>query len=425
MSSDIHARSTSLPEAADDTVAQSYGQALTRREKLKYVLVLGALVALGPFTVDLYLPAFPNVAADLEVSDAAIQLTLTATMIGFALGQLVVGPLSDALGRRRPLLIATAIHIGASFMVAFAPTIDLVMAGRVLQGIGASGAGVVAMAMVRDLFAGQRLIRMLANMALVSGLAPVLAPVIGSQLLTIMPWRGIFYVLAAYGLVMILVAAFLMVETMPATRRGRFEVSVVAHRYGHLFKDHAFIGIAIVGAMSFTALFAYLSASSLVLQNQFGLTAQQYGLVFAANSVGLVLCNQTSARLMRVFPPRSVTMVGLAVQSLGALALLACGLMGTAVGPVLIALFFVVAPLGLIGPTVQVTALQDHAAEAGTASSLLGALNMGLAGLATPLIGLGGVSVPSMAYVMIGALTLAQLAFWLIVYPRATSEVVR
>ncbi len=426
VSSDVHARNYVAPTVpVDPSVAQTLGQTLTRRDKLKYILILGALVALGPFTVDLYLPAFPEVAADLQANDAAIQLTLTATMIGFALGQLIVGPLSDALGRRRPLLIATAVHIGASIAVAFAPTVELVMAGRVLQGIGAAGAGVVAMAMVRDLFAGQRLIRMLANMALVSGLAPVVAPVIGSQLLAIMPWRGIFLVLALYGIAMIVVAAFLMVETRPAQQRGTFEAAVVARRYGHLFRDRAFVGIALVGAMSFTALFAYLSASSFVLQEQFGLSAQQYGLVFGMNSIGLVLCNQASARLMRVLAPRTVTTGGLAVQSAGALALLTAGLTDAGVVWVLVSLFFVVAPLGLIMPTVQVTALAGHAEEAGTAASLIGALNMGVAGLATPLIGLGGISVASMGIVAVGAMLLAQAAFWVIVFPKASTEVVR
>lgn len=426
MSSDVRASNAVAPTIpVDPSVAQTLGQTLTRREKLKYILILGALVALGPFTVDLYLPAFPEVAAELQANDAAIQLTLTATMIGFALGQLIVGPLSDALGRRRPLLIATGVHIGASVAVAFAPTVELVMAGRVLQGIGAAGAGVVAMAMVRDLFAGQRLIRMLAHMALVSGLAPVVAPVIGSQLLAVMPWRGIFFVLAAYGLAMIIVAAFLMVETMPAQRRGRLEAAVVARRYAHLFRDRAFVGIALVGAMSFTALFSYLSASSFVLQDIFGLSAQQYGLVFAMNSIGLVTLNQVSARLMRVLAPRTVTTAGLALQSTGALALLAAGLTDAHVGWVLAALFFVVAPLGLIMPTVQVTALAGHPEEAGTAASLIGALNMGVAGLTTPLIGIGGTSVTSMAVVAVGAMALAQLAFWLVVFPRASTEVVR
>lgn len=420
MSADLHARATSPAPS----VAQAYGRTLSRRDKLKYILILGALVALGPFTVDLYLPAFPDVAADLGAAESAIQLTLTATMVGFALGQLVVGPLSDALGRRRPLIIATAVHIVASIAVAFAPTVELVMAGRVLQGIGAAGGGVVAMAMVRDLFGGQHLIRMLSRMALVTGLAPVLAPVIGSQLLNVMEWRGGFFVLAAYGIVMTVVAAFLLVETLPAERRGRFETRAVARRYRHLFTDGAFVGVAIVGSMSFTALFAYLSSSSFILQDTFGLTPQQYGIAFAVNSAGLVAGTQASARLMRVLAPRAVTTIGLTVQVAGALALLVCGLADAGVLAVMISLFFVVSPVGIIMPTVQVTALANHAGEAGTAASLIGAMNMGIAGIVSPIVGAGGVSVTSMAVVMIGSLAVAQAALWLIVRRRASAEVV-
>ena len=172
------------------------GDLLSRRQRLVYVLVLGALTALGPFTVDLYLPAFPVLQDELGVSAAAVQLTLTGTMIGFGFGQLIVGPWSDKVGRRLPLILATALHIAASVAAALAPDIVWLSAFRLLQGFGAAAGGVVAMAMVRDLFGGKPLVRMLSRLALVNGLAPVLAPVIGSQLLGVMDWRGVFVVLA-------------------------------------------------------------------------------------------------------------------------------------------------------------------------------------------------------------------------------------
>lgn len=418
MSDTVARRATSAP-------ARTLGDTFTRNQRITYILVLGALVALGPFTVDLYLPAFPQVAAELNASDSAIQLTLTATMVGFALGQLVVGPLSDAVGRRKPLLIMTAVHILASIFVAFAPTVEMVMAGRVLQGIGASGSGVVAMAMVRDMYAGQRLIRMLSRMALVTGLAPVLAPVIGSQLLRFTDWRGVFLVLAAYGVLITIVCAFLIIETLPSTRRGRISSRAIAVRYRHLIKDGAFIGVALVGAMTFTALFAYLSASSFVLQDIYGLSAQQFGIAFGINSIGLVIGTQTSARLMRIVPPRTVTTIGLSIMTAGAAAVLVSGLLQADVMWVLASLFFVVGPVGLIMPTVQVTALQSHAGEAGTAASLIGALNMGVAGAVSPLVGALGVSVTSMGVVMIGALAVAQAALWLVMRRNASAEVVR
>jgi DHA1 family bicyclomycin/chloramphenicol resistance-like MFS transporter len=184
-----------------------------------FAIVLGALTALGPFTMDLYLPAFPAVARDLLASATAVQATLTATAVGMGAGQLVVGPLSDALGRRWPLVIATTMHIGASALIALSPSIELVALARFAQGFGAAGGAIVASAMVRDLFGGQRLVKMAAQVALVSGFAPIIAPVIGSQLLLVVSWRGVFWILACYGLAVVFTAVLLIPETR--TRRGR------------------------------------------------------------------------------------------------------------------------------------------------------------------------------------------------------------
>jgi len=435
LSTDLSAPPASLKRAPANALAaqrskvgavppRPLGETLSRSARLGYVLMLGALVALGPFTIDLYLPAFPEVAADLQASDAAIQLTLTATMIGFGLGQLIVGPLSDSFGRKKPLLFATTLHVVASIGVALAPTVEWVMVGRVFQGIGAAGGAVVAMAVVRDLFAGQGLIRMLSRMALVTGLAPVLAPVIGSQLLRVVDWREVFFVLAAYGVLIGIIVATKLFETLPSALRGTSEKGIVAKRYKKLLTDPAFVGIAIVGAMTFTTLFAYLSSSSFVLQDLYGLSAQQYGVIFGINSLGLVTCTQIASRLMRRFPPRTVAALGLSVMSAGALSLLIGAFFDVGLFPVMVSLFFVVSPVGLIMPSVQVTALANHGREAGTAASLIGAANFGIAGLISPIVGVLGISVASMAIVMVGALVVAHLTFWLVVRPRIQSTVV-
>ncbi|WP_287900167.1 MFS transporter, partial [Arthrobacter sp.] len=218
---------------------------MSRRQKITYVLILGALTALGPFTIDLYLPAFPAIERDLGVSQAAVQLTLTGTTVGFALGQLLVGPLSDKVGRRVPLLCATALHILASIGASFSHDIVPLGIFRVLMGIGAAGGGVVSMAMVRDLFAGYSMVRMFAAMSLVNGLAPILAPVIGSQLLLITPWPGIFLFLAGYGALVILGCLFLVRETLPVERRRVSGTSVLSH-YRVLFTDRIFVGVLIM-----------------------------------------------------------------------------------------------------------------------------------------------------------------------------------
>jgi len=400
------------------------GDALTFKQRLVYIVALGALVALGPFTVDLYLPSFPAVARDFSASDAAVQLTLTATSIGFAVGQLLVGPLSDKIGRRTPLLIATAVHVTASLGVAFAPSVEWLTVLRVLQGIGAAGGGVVAMATVRDLFGGLPLVRMLSRMALVSGLAPILAPVIGSQLLRITDWRGIFVVLAAYGSVVLIVAALLIVETLPKELRGRGAHTTARERYRSLFSDRIFVGVAIIGGMVFSALFAYLSSSSFLLQDVFHLNAQQFGLIFGINSVGVVFGSQAASRIVRRVAPQWVLVVVLPVMITGAIVIAVLAANGGGLFAVLIPLWVILAGCGFCFPLVQVLALAHHGEEAGTAASLLGAANFGLAGLISPIVGLLGISTAlPMAEVMIVTLAVAILSLWVLVRPRTVPSI--
>ncbi|GAA1778614.1 multidrug effflux MFS transporter [Agromyces lapidis] len=396
------------------------GDALTARQRLVYVLVLGALTALGPFTVDLYLPAFPVLQDELGVSAAAVQITLTGTMIGFGFGQLIVGPWSDKVGRRLPLILATTLHIAASIGAAFAPDIVWLAAFRLLQGFGAAAGGVVAMAMVRDLFGGKPLVKMLSRLALVNGLAPVLAPVIGSQLLQVMDWRGIFWVLAAYGVVVVLCVAFLIVETLPPSRRHVTGHSTMRDRYRALFRDRVYLGAALVGGMVFTGLFGYLSTSSFLFQEVYEFTAQEYGLLFGVNSVGIIIGVQTSSRLMRgrvapqwILAVTTVVLLGSAI-AIAVLDVTGAGLWGT-----IVPLFLFITACGFSFPAVQILALASHGSEAGTAASLLGALNFGLAGLISPLIGLMGVgSALPMAIVMSAAAAIAIIGLWVLVRPK-------
>jgi DHA1 family bicyclomycin/chloramphenicol resistance-like MFS transporter len=395
------------------------GDSLTPRQKLVYVVVLGALTALGPFTIDLYLPAFPAVADDLGVSPASIQLTLTATTIGFALGQLLVGPWSDKVGRRLPLIIATALHIAASIGVAFAPDVVWVGVFRVLQGVGAAGGGVVAMAMVRDLFGGLPLVRMLSRLALVSGLAPILAPLIGSQLLRVLDWRGIFFFLTAYGVLVILAAMFFLVETLPRARREDRGHSTVGERYRALFSDRVFVGVVIIGGMTFSGLFSYLSSSSFLFQDVYGLDAQEYGLLFAVNSLGIVLGVQVSSRLAKYVAPQWILLGAVTGMLLSSLTIVALDLANTGLVGILVPLFFFITSCGFAFPCQQVLALAGHGGEAATAASVMGAMNFGLAGLISPIVGLFGIhnAVP-MGTVMATTAVVSLLVMWLIVRPQ-------
>lgn len=401
------------------------GDALSRRQRLVYIIVLGALTALGPFTIDLYLPAFPALQDDFRVAPGIIQLTLTATALGFAAGQLLVGPWSDKVGRRLPLIVASSVHVIASLGATFAPDIATLGAFRVLQGMGAAAGGVVAMALVRDLFGGHPLVRMLSRLALVSGLAPVLAPVIGSQLLRFTDWRGIFVFLTAYGILVVLAAIFLIVETLPKERRNLTGHSTVSQRYKAIFSDRMFVGVAIIGGMTFAGLFSYLSASSFLFQEVYGLSAQQFGLLFAINSLGVVAGVQVSARLARRVGPQWILACSTALMLIASLTIVLLDSLHVGLFGVLIPLWFYIAACGFAFPLVQVLGLIHHAKEAGTAASVLGAANMGLAGLISPIVGLFGIhtAVP-MASVMAATALIAVISLWFVVRPRAVPALV-
>ncbi|GAB3617155.1 multidrug effflux MFS transporter [Okibacterium endophyticum] len=395
------------------------GDSLSGRQRLVYVLILGSLTALGPFTIDLYLPAFPMLEGEFDVAASAIQLTLTGTTIGFAVGQLFMGPWSDKVGRRLPLLIATSVHVLASVGAAFAPDIVWLSVFRVLQGVGAAAGGVVAMAMVRDLFGGKPLVRMLSRLALVNGLAPILAPVVGSQLLLWLDWRGLFWFLAAYGVLVLVAVALWIVETLPPARRTGAGHSTTLERYKNVFSDRTFVGVALIGGMSFSGLFAYLSASSFLFQEVYDLDAQQYGLLFGVNSVGIVIGVQIASRLMRWYGPQWILAATTLVQLLAALSIIGLSMTDAGLIGILVPLFFFITAAGFGFPAVQVLALANHGHEAGTAASLLGALNFGLAGLISPIVGVLGIGTAlPMASVMAITALVSVISLWMIVRPK-------
>ena len=390
------------------------------------MLVLGALTALGSFTIDLYLPAFPVIEGDLDVPTAVIQLTLTATTVGFAVGQLLVGPWSDRVGRRLPLIAATSIHVVASLGVALAPAIEWLFVFRVLQGVGAAAGGVVAMAIVRDLFGGLPLVRMLSRLSLVNGLAPILAPVIGSQLLLVMPWRGMFVFLAIYGGLGLLASVLFLVETLPPARRVDLGHSTARERYRALFSDRVFVGVAIIAGMTFSGLFAYLSSSSFLFQQVYGLDAQQFGFLFAINSLGVVGGVQASSFLARFVGPQWILAVALTVLLLSAGTIVVLDSLGFGLMGILVPLWFFITACGFSFPCTQVLALAHHGSEAGTAASLLGALNFGLAGAISPIVGLFGIdtAVP-MGSIMACTALVSIAVLWIVVRPTSVPALAR
>jgi len=344
---------TQAPERLRDTTLSTppRGDVMPARPRLRLVLVLGFMIALGPLTIDMYLPSLPTITADLQSSAAAVQLTLTGTLAGLALGQLLIGPLSDAVGRRTPLLAGIGLHILASVICVIAPNLAVLGTLRVLQGLGAAAAMVVAMAIVRDLFSGLAAANLLSRLMLVMGAAPILAPTLGGIVLSWTSWRGVFVVLAVFGIAIITVAALWLPETLPAARRRNGGVVGTVRDYAGLLSDRAFVGLILVAGLSMAALFAYVSGSSFVFQDQYGLSEQQFGIVFGAGAAGLITATQLNVRLLRRWSPSQILLSALASGAVASLFLLlfaATGFGGLA--GVLIPLWLVLAAAGLTFP---------------------------------------------------------------------------
>lgn len=348
------------------------------------MVVLGALTAFAPFTIDTYLPSFPALVIAFRAPEWAIQVTLAGTMIGFAIGQLVVGPWSDQVGRKLPLLVSCGIHVGASILIACAQDLPQLVGGRLLQGFGAAASAVVALAIARDLFGGILLVRALSRIALVSGLAPLIAPVLGSQLLIVGDWRGIFVFLACYAVIMLVFSQVVLPESLPlATRLERTSTTTRA-RYAKLLRDPSFVGLMIMSGLRFTALFAFLQASPFLLQDEYGLDAQQFGVAFAIITLGMMAGVQSSSRLAHRIGPVRVLVISLSILTAVGTAIAVLGGLPVGVGwmIVLFVLFMLGCGLGL--PMIQSLALRDHPEEAGTAAALIGASSFGASALLAP-----------------------------------------
>jgi DHA1 family bicyclomycin/chloramphenicol resistance-like MFS transporter len=388
------------------------------------VLVLGSLTALGPLTIDTYLPAFPAIAEDLAAAESAVQLTLTGTLIGIAVGQLLVGPLSDQLGRRRPLIAAVTAHVIVSILCAVAPNVAVLGVLRVLQGVAAAAGAVIAMAVVRDLFAGISGVTILSRLMLVTGVAPILAPTLGAQLLRFTDWRGIFWVLATIGVALIAVVTLGLRETLPPERRRSGGVPATVKTYGRLVRERTFLGLMLTGGLMMGALFAYISGSSFVMQDVYGFSEQDYGLLFGINSVGLVLATQINAKIAVRYGPHRVVAGAVMAATIAAAALLVNASTGAfGLGGIVVPLFVMLSMVGFTLPNVPILALANHGRNAGTAAGLIGASNFAFGAVISPLVGaLGTSSAVPMAAVMAVATAGSLTAIMFVVRPWTLSH---
>ncbi|HEY5820756.1 MAG TPA: multidrug effflux MFS transporter [Propionibacteriaceae bacterium] len=383
------------------------------RKYLKLVLVLGSMSAIGPLTIDTYLPALPQLSAELGATDSQAQLTITGLLLGLGLGQLIIGPLSDAVGRRKPLLFGLAGHGLMSLLCALAPTITLLAVTRTLQGLAGAAVAVVAMAMVRDLFSGIRAAQLLSRLVLVLGVAPILAPSLGSALLKFTEWQGIFVALAIAAVALFALAFFALPETLPMHRRQPATLKGSLRSYGRLFSDRLFVVMVLVAGLMFATLFAYISGAPFILQGIFGLSPQQFGLAFSANAVGLIAMTQVNPILVKRHGPVAILTIAVLLAFVSGLALLGTALTGFGgLLGIMVPLFFVVSAAGLAFPNAPAIALNRHGDAAGSAAALLGAAQFLVGGFVAPLVGLfaDGTAVP-MAAVIVGTTTLASVLF--------------
>lgn len=366
------------------------------------VVILGSLTAMGPLAIDMYLPSFPAIARDLGATPSGVQGTVAIYFIGLAIGQVFYGPISDRLGRKRPLYFGLLLFIAASIGCAFATSVRALLAWRFLQALGGCADMVVARAVVRDRFDPSDSIRVLSLLILVMGIAPILAPLIGGQLLVTFGWRSVFWALAGCATLGFLAVAFLLRESLLPERRRRDDLGEVFGVYGALLRDRAYMAYVLSGGLAISGMFAYIAASPFVFIELFHVAPERYGLFFGMNALGLITASQVNGRLARRVNPRTILRTVLPATALAGLVLLASASTGTGGFPgILVPLFVYVASLGFILPNTTVLAMAPHGRMAGSASALLGTIQFLLGATAASVAGaLGSGSAVPLALVI-------------------------
>lgn len=352
--------------------------------------------------MDLYLPALPQLAVELGADDASAQLTLGACMVGLALGQLVAGPLSDRYGRKRPLIAGVIAFVVLSIACAIAPTIEVLIVARVLQGVAGATGIVISMAVARDLTSGQGTARLLSLLVGISSIAPVIAPLLGGALMLFTDWRGLFVALALIGLALVVASVVFVPETLPRRRRTTAGARAQLVDIGGLLGDARFMAIAVSMGATSLVLFGYIQMSPLLFQGVYGLDAQQYAVLFAVNSTGILLGTQLNRLLLRRFGAANIAAVAVTVAAVGSAVVLALALASAPLWAILAVLFVVIGAMGCIMPNIAATALAAHEGATGTAAAVVGVMQYLVGAVVPPIVAaLAGVSTTVMAITML------------------------
>jgi DHA1 family bicyclomycin/chloramphenicol resistance-like MFS transporter len=381
------------------------------RTRLLPTLLL-LLTVFGPISMDLYLPALPALTSELGAATSVAQLTVTACLVGLAVGQLVAGPLSDRFGRRGILLVGIAAYIATSALCAMSPTIELLIAARFVQGLAGGVGIVIAQAAGRDVYSGGALIRFYGRLTVVGGLAAIVGPLLGGVLIAVTDWRGLFAFLALIGAGILVITLQTFPETLPVAHRTQGGWTRTMRDYRTLVTDAAFLGAVLNQGFLYAALFAYLAGATFVLQDIYGLTPLGYALAFGLNSAGFMVFGWLAGRLAERWSLRGTLVAGVVVAGLGAGGLLASGLTAMPLWVVIVSLFALAVGVAITSPPATTLALADHPRMAGTASSLLGMVRFGFGGIAAPLVGVAGAtSILPLGVVTVTAVALAAIAY--------------
>ena len=358
--------------------------------RLGMALLLGVLTALGPLSIDMYLPALPTLTDDLHTTTSLGQASLTACLFGLAIGQVIFGALSDAKGRRMPLVFTLICYAAVSALSGFSPSIWVLIGMRFLQGMMGAAGVVISRAVVRDLFEGSDMTKFFSLLMMVTGAAPVFAPIIGGQILRVTGWNGIFFVLGAVGLVLFLIIMLAFPETLPLEKRNALGIRETVRTFGKLLTDRTFMGYVLSQSFIFAMMFAYISGGSYVVEGVFGASPQMFSVVFAVNGAGIVLATQVTGFLSGRITDKRLLISGFTLAIISSLCLLGVILADTGLTLVWIFLFFVVSSMGIVNTAGFSLAMQDQSQNAGSASALLGVVRFACAGIVAPFVGIAG-----------------------------------